>query len=133
MQQAPLLVVEEPLVSRVGVIMEDYITDLGAQYGSRCGTEGVVRHRQHLREGLARIKKRLGGALHAEIDQLLCEAFASMQPETAERLHRQWIERLLVKYYDPMYEYQMGKREGQVIARGTRKEIIERAGEVHGL
>jgi tRNA 2-selenouridine synthase len=132
MQQAPLLVVEEPLVSRVDVIMEDYITDLGAQYRARCGTEGDLRHRQHLREGLARIKKRLGGALHAEIDQLLCQAFASAQPETAERLHRQWIELLLVKYYDPMYEYQMGKREGRVIARGTRTEIIERAGEANG-
>ena len=61
------------------------------------------------------------------------QAFSSAQPETAEQLHRQWIELLLVKYYDPMYEYQMSKREGQVIARGTRLEIIERARDVLGL
>lgn len=127
MQRSPLLVVEESLVSRVSVIVEDYIDNLGARYRNRYGSAGDLRHRQHLGEGLERIKKRLGGTLYARIDQLLREAFSSAQPETAEELHRQWIELLLVEYYDPMYEYQMSKREGRIIARGTRLEIIERA------
>jgi tRNA 2-selenouridine synthase len=49
-----------------------------------------------------------------------------------ENLHRQWIETLLLDYYDPMYEYQMNKREGRVLARGNRAEIIALAPESIG-
>ena len=46
--------------------------------------------------------------------------------------HRQWIELLLVKYYDPMYEYQMQQRQGRVVARGSREDIIRFAAESAG-
>ena len=125
MQASGLLVVEEPLDSRVQVIFEDYVLDLGQRYRQRFGPEGPARHHRHLREGLERIRKRLGGVLHSEIDELMQLAFAG-----DPALHRQWIEALLVKYYDPMYEYQMRQREGAVVARGSREEIIRSAREL---
>ena len=42
----------------------------------------------------------------------------------SEALHRQWIERLLSEYYDPMYEYQMNKKLDRVIYRGSREEFL---------
>ena len=45
-------------------------------------------------------------------------------------VHGRWIELLLVKYYDPMYEYQIGQRQGVVAASGSREEIIARAREL---
>ena len=39
-------------------------------------------------------------------------------------LHRQWIALLLEHYYDPMYEYQLAKREGEVLFRGDRAAVI---------
>lgn len=119
MQASELMVVEEPLESRVQVIFEDYIEDLGRRYAARFGKDGPAGHCQHLREGLARIRKRLGGVLHQEIDNLMLAAF-----DGDPGLHRQWIELLLVKYYDPMYEYQIQQRKGRVVARGSREEII---------
>jgi tRNA 2-selenouridine synthase len=130
MQGAPLLLVEETLASRVQVILEDYVLDLGARYRERYGAEGKERHLQHLVDSLLRIKKRLGGELHSEVGGILQKAFAAGSPEASDALHRQWIERLLVKYYDPMYEYQMTRREGAIIARGARSDIITRAGEI---
>jgi tRNA 2-selenouridine synthase len=124
MQQSGLLVVEEPLASRVQVILEDYIIDLGERYRQRLGDTGPGQHCRHLREGLARIRKRLGGVLHSEVDALMLDAFAN--PAEPDR-HRRWIELLLVKYYDPMYEYQMQQREGEVIGRGSRADIIRMA------
>ena len=53
MQAAELMVVDEPLASRVQVIFEDYIEDLGARYAARFAHDGRARHCQHLREGLA--------------------------------------------------------------------------------
>ncbi|MDJ0877183.1 MAG: tRNA 2-selenouridine(34) synthase MnmH [Halieaceae bacterium] len=126
MRESRLLVVEESVASRVEVIFEDYILDLGARYRDRHADSGPEQHALHLREGLARIRKRLGGELHTEIDQLMQQAFAAVD----EELHRRWIELLLVKYYDPMYEYQIGQREGVVVAAGSRDEIIALAREL---
>lgn len=130
MQVSPMLVVEEPLDQRVQVILEDYIHDLGQRYRQGYPGEEAERHQRHLRDGLARIRKRLGGALHGEIDGQLVAAFSCTDTESAERLHRRWIELLLVKYYDPMYEYQMSNREGELVARGPRREIIEIARDI---
>ena len=126
MQRSPLLLVEEPVESRVQVIYEDYVVDLGERYAARYPLDGAGRHSQHLREGLARIRKRLGGALYAEIDGTMAEAFQ----RSDSALHRRWIEQLLVQYYDHMYDYQMQQREGEILARGSRDEIIARAGEL---
>ncbi len=120
MAAAPLLVVEESIDSRVEVIYEDYVLDLGARYQQRYGEQGGVQHIQHLREGLARIRKRLGGDRFQYIDTLLQRAFSSADSE----LHKEWIADLLVKYYDPMYDYQFAKREGEVVFQGDRDAVI---------
>jgi tRNA 2-selenouridine synthase len=127
MRSSGLLLVEESVAARVQVIFEDYVLDLGQRYGERHGDKGPALHSQHLREGLARISKRLGGVLYREVEELMQRAF-----DGAPELHRQWIEMLLVKYYDPMYEYQIQQREGEVVARGSRDDIIRIAGEFTG-
>jgi tRNA 2-selenouridine synthase len=132
MRASPLLVVDEPLEQRVQVILEDYVHDLGERYHRGWGDESVARHRQHLLEGLARIKKRLGGERYATIEKQMLAAFDQQLRGGDENLHRQWIETLLLDYYDPMYEYQMNKREGRVLARGNRAEIIALAPESIG-
>ncbi len=126
MQGAPLLVVEESVASRVEVIFDDYVIDLGERYAERFGAGGVEGHHRHLSEGLLRIRKRLGGELHRQIDGLMDQAFNLGDAA----LHRQWIELLLVKYYDGMYDYQMQQRAGEVLARGSRDDIIEQAREL---
>jgi tRNA 2-selenouridine synthase len=132
MQASPLLVVEEPVEQRIQVILEDYVGDLGERYHRSWGDGSVVRHRQHLLEGLARIKKRLGGERYTTIEKQMMAAFDHQISGGDDSLHRQWIETLLLDYYDPMYEYQMNKREGKVLARGTRAEIIALARESIG-
>ncbi len=127
MQQAPMMVVEETVASRVNVVIEDYVMDLGRRYQSSYGEEGLARHEHNLRASLERIRKRLGGVLYQEIDQLLVDAFSQQRRTASLELHRAWIEALLVKYYDPMYEYQLSKRDGKVLAAGSRAEVTERA------
>jgi tRNA 2-selenouridine synthase len=127
MQQSPLLVVEESVESRVQVILEDYVEDLGRRYRAAHGEQGPGLHRDKMIVDLAKIQKRLGGVAHAEAEAQMRAAFAEEHSSGDTSAHRVWIEQLLLNYYDPMYEYQMSRREGQVLGRGTRQEILEQA------
>jgi tRNA 2-selenouridine synthase len=124
MRAAPIIVVEEPLERRVEVVVEDYILDLGRRFAERHGEFGPTRHRDKLLADLGKIHKRLGGARHAKTAALLNQAFEQQWLNGDLTQHREWIELLLLGYYDPMYEYQLDKRAGEVLFRGSREEAI---------
>lgn len=155
MESSPLLVIEEGFESRLDVLVEDYVvdlgrrfqkafagetcagTDIGADIGADIGTDGdanravtraVTRaaefHRDKLLDDLSRIKKRLGSERYLKTSGLLQQAFEEQQRSGLMDLHRQWIAILLAEYYDPMYEYQLARRQGEIIYRGSREEII---------
>jgi tRNA 2-selenouridine synthase len=124
MQKAPMLLVEEAIEDRVQVVVEDYVVDLGQRFEEFHGTLGPQLHQQQLQEDLSKIRKRLGGLLHQHVDQKIQDAFA-LQSQTGDLSgHREWIEILLLQYYDPMYDYQLNLREGNIRSRGDRREII---------
>ena len=123
MATAPLLVLEYPIEERVQVVLEDYIVDLGERFHARFGTDGAALHRERLLGDLARTRKRLGGDRHAEIHALMERAFDLQARSGDLAAHREWIRRLLVEYYDPMYAYQLGKREGTRLASGDRETV----------
>jgi tRNA 2-selenouridine synthase len=133
MKKAPLLIVEESLESRIQVILEDYIDDLGQLFLAVSPDQGKRLHKNHMLDALNRILKRLGSELHHELTGLMNNAFDSESCRTSDAghaLHRQWIELLLTQYYDPMYEYQINRREGALLARGNRDDIIETANRI---
>ena len=76
-----------------------------------------------LLDALTRIKKRLGDtryrALHADLSAAL-DSHRLGDPEP----HKKWIEVLLTQYYDPMYNYQMAKRDLAPLFRGNEAEVI---------
>ena len=132
MQAAPMLVLEESIEHRTWVVLEDYIEDLGRRFASAHGERGAELHQNKLLDDLSRIKKRLGGQRHKEVEEQMRQAFAEQRRSGNRELHRDWIETLLVQYYDPMYEYQLGKHEGEVLARGNSEEIIAQAKRLAG-
>lgn len=130
MQGAPLVLVEEPMESRVQVVLEDYIVDLGERFRRRLGADaGDAAHRERLLDGLDRIRKRLGGARHQSIRALMEAAFDAQAAGRGIELHRAWIRALLTDYYDPMYRYQLEQRQGEILFRGSRQAVIDYARE----
>lgn len=129
MTDAPLLVIDEPLESRVQVLLEDYVEDLGVRYRSRFGDSGPRKHRERLLDDLQRIRKRLGGERQQRVASLMEEAFLTQARSGDTAAHRDWIRILLAEYYDPMYAYQMSRREGRRLFTGTRAAVIEFAAE----
>lgn len=125
MSVAPMLVIEESLDSRADVLVEDYIIDLGQRFARRYPEDGSRRHRDTLHNALARVRKRLGGERYLSISADLDTGFKEQQQHNSLRAHHYWIRRLLEEYYDPMYHYQMSRREGKVIAQDNRAAIVD--------
>lgn len=131
MRVAPLVVVEQSLEERVDVVVQDYILDLGERYAKLYAGDGPQRHRDKLLDDLDRIQRRLGGDRHQQVSAMLRAAFDAQWRSGDAGAHREWIRYLLQQYYDPMYDYQLGKREGQCLFRGDRTAVIAWARE-HG-
>ena len=53
----------------------------------------------------------------------MARAFVEQQRSGDVCGHREWIGFLLEKYYDPMYEYQLDQRRGEVLFRGEREAV----------
>ena len=106
MQRAPIVVLEAEKATRIENIYQEYVVHAACP-------------REHLLAALARIQRRLGGTRYQHIAALMANAFDRASAE----LHRQWIERLLEWYYDPMYDYQLGRKEERIVQRGPAEEM----------
>jgi len=71
-----------------------------------------------------RIRRRLGGMRHQQLRQLLSEALAVQAISGDTGLHEDWIRALLRDYYDPMYDYMLSHREGEIVFEGSRDEVM---------
>ena len=124
MQQAPLLLLEVDIQRRVANICREYV-DAELEAGTPPSTL-----QSRYQAALDRIKRRLGGKRHAEVSGELAQSFANGN-------HAPWIERLLIWYYDPMYDYQLQQKQQRVIARGDANtieaalnDLLERLGDL---
>jgi len=133
MRSAPVLVLEADMGERVQHIFEEYVLELWDELKqlSDDETQASTRHQQELLGAIDAIRGRLGGAHHKEIRGLMQAAF-SAQARGDFSPHRLWIEQLLIKYYDPMYEYQLGKKADRIRFRGDREAIVEYASNLWG-
>jgi len=53
------------------------------------------------------------------LQKLLAQAFSG------QGSHQAWIKYLLSEYYDPMYDYQLSKKQQRVQFRGNCSEVEE--------
>lgn len=125
MALSPMVLVEQTLEERVEVIVEDYVLDLGQRFALLYGDQGPARHKEKLQSDLDRIQKRLGGERHRQVSELMAAAFPRQRDSGDLDLHREWVTILLAQYYDPMYDYQLSRRDGAVLFRGNREAVVE--------
>lgn len=122
MANAKIAHVDASLDYRVETILNDYIVSNYEDYKKHSSASAMERFSDSLLSSLERIRKRLGGERYAEIDALMRRALAANNDLDQ---HRAWIRRLLVEYYDPMYEYQLNKKSHRVVFRGSRDSFLE--------
>ncbi|MCK2150924.1 MULTISPECIES: tRNA 2-selenouridine(34) synthase MnmH [Marinobacter] len=126
MSAAPLLVLERSLEERTAIIREDYVEGMCADYLARDGEEdGWLNFQEYLLSALDRIRKRLGGERHQQLRKVMEDALSLQQREHDLSGHDAWIQALLQDYYDPMYDYQLNRKQGRILVQGGPKTIIE--------
>lgn len=125
MKQSPLVLIEAPLSARVEHTFRNYILDALHERQQRYGEPESFRlFSDYLLQALSRIRRRLGGARYAELQTMLQQALDA-HSRGDDTLHRDWIERLLRDYYDPMYTYQIQQKVQRVIFRGSYAEVLQ--------
>ena len=124
MQQAPLIILEATLESRVFHILGEYVLEhLDEIQGTCVPSDPFLALEERLSSSLLAIRKRLGGAGYAAISEQLGAAIKAHREGDASG-HQEWIKTLLIDYYDPMYAYQLEKKQHRVVFRGSAEEVM---------
>ena len=124
-EQAPVVVLEASMETRIGVVFDEYITASLAEYQQYHGEQqGFDIWAANLQLSLARVERRLGGMRYKIFSEVMDSAIAAHRNgETSG--HCQWIELLLGEYYDPMYDYQLSKKADRILFRGNAAAIAD--------
>ncbi|GIU15149.1 MULTISPECIES: tRNA 2-selenouridine(34) synthase MnmH [unclassified Shewanella] len=124
MQTASVLVLEESMDARLARLLNEYVHKMHSGYIQRLGEEaGFEAFAQYLAQSITGIKKRLGGKQHDELQAMIIDALSMQTSQNDTRGHLGWIELLLVKYYDPMYQYQIDKKSERILFRGDHQAM----------
>lgn len=120
----PVIELEVPFAERVQHILKEYVTELHEEYAQAYSeAEAYLRYKQNLLDSLFRIRKKLGFKRYDELKIIMEQAFdEQLVGDTS--LHEQWIAALLKEYYDPMYDYQLEKKDNRVCFKGDRDAVL---------
>ncbi len=124
MKQVPLVLLTASIEERVDITFDEYINDALTEHQQHYGEQhGFTIWAEQLNTCFDKIQRRLGGVRYATFKKLLNNALVLHQQQNDRSLHRQWIEHLLVDYYDPMYDFQLSKKEHRVVFKGNRDDV----------
>ncbi|MDG6778595.1 tRNA 2-selenouridine(34) synthase MnmH [Thiomicrorhabdus sp. zzn3] len=113
------IVLETPLDERIAITLDEYVRQAQQEYAS------IDDWQAFMQSALARIQKRLGGERYQRVATQFNDALQQQRQTGSTEFHRSWIKTLLLEYYDPMYDYQMQKRQHKVTFSGSKEEVIE--------
>ena len=126
MQRAPILILDCDMPQRIANCFDDYVPDLLARYTAALGTQtGFEAYAEHHRNSLARISKRFGPENYRRALELLDLALERHARHADTSLYADFIELLLRDYYDPMYDYQLSRKQNRVLFKGNAGDIVD--------
>ncbi len=124
LQSAPEIRLLVSMEQRVERLRRDYVQPIVDHYQSGGGLTDWPSVEEHIRANLQRIRKRLGGARHDDLQRLLTNAVAALGQQDDWGAFDQLIRSLLTDYYDPMYRYQQQKQNRPCLCEGTQDEVL---------
>lgn len=123
MQESPIVQLDTPLEQRIEITYQEYIVeDLGERQAMLGEQAGFANWADNLAYCIDKIQKRLGGARHKTIRELLSQAIQHHDSGNRD-YHHALIENLLLEYYDPMYSHQLEKKRQRVVFKGSQDEV----------
>ena len=120
-----LILLDTPLEKRIEITFNEYVVDELVEYQKLFKSRAIEFWSTNMLDRIDKIERRLGGKRYKEIREFFNLALKEHINSGNLEKHKLWIEPLLVKYYDPMYDYQISKKEKNILFRGGEDEVIE--------
>ena len=114
MQSADLMIIKVSMEERLENIYLEYVKKPQENHIS------YEKIKYSIQNSLLNIKNRLGLLNYGLINDKIELAFL----RSKKQLHKDWIHSLLINYYDPMYNYQLGKKKIRCIMEGGKDTIM---------
>jgi tRNA 2-selenouridine synthase len=121
---SPVVLLEDSLESRIRRTRREYVDRQLEEFLEHDADDGFHRYADHLRSSLQRIARRLGGKRFQELSKIMDEALTIQESGGGSARHETWIERLLVDYYDPMYDYQIKGKGDRIKFVGSADQVL---------
>lgn len=126
MEDADIVVVEDPFELRIERLKEEYFDRMTHDFLNAYGEEkGWIEYSEYLHHGLHAIRKRLGSQRAIELKNLLDNALNVQKTSGNTEVHFDWLRPLLHEYYDPMYRYQLSKKQERIVFSGTYDAVLQ--------
>lgn len=121
----PVLIVDEPLEKRIETIHKAYISSRLDEFLAADPVAGFQHFSRYLLQALYRVRKRLGGVRFQSLQAMMQQALKQQEWAGGDDAHRDWIKQLLTDYYDPMYDYQLSKKDNPILFRGAGADVLD--------
>lgn len=122
--QGDLVLLDTPFEERVEITVIEYVIESQKKYAELFGEKGLQEWIDYIRNGITRIKKRLGGERYQRIMNALELAVQNQICSSKYDLHKSWIAILLNEYYDPMYQHQIKNTTKEIIFKGNSEDVL---------
>ena len=122
-KQSHIFVLRIPREERVKLILRDYVVAMWSNFKDL--DNPYERFFQYYKLPFDRIEKRLGGLMYKECLVDLKNAVDLFEKEGSFEGHKAWIEKLLIHYYDPLYEKGLAKKKEFIVGEGSEAELVE--------
>lgn len=128
LSQAPIVLLQVADEERVEISFQEYVIDnLAAFTALHHGdaTAGFAAFSTYLQHSLDKIQQRLGGVRYQHAKQLLQQALKQHQEHGELAAYYELVRFILCDYYDPMYDYQLSKKQQRIVFQGSAAEVSE--------
>ncbi|MBU0655553.1 MAG: tRNA 2-selenouridine(34) synthase MnmH [Gammaproteobacteria bacterium] len=128
LQQAPLVLMQVSDEERVEISYQEYVVDTCAAFTELHGGDGeagFAAFSAYLLGSLDKIQRRLGGVRYQQVRKQMQDALALQQASGQTQAHYAWVRFILLDYYDPMYDYQISKKQDRLVFTGSPQEVRE--------
>lgn len=132
MGRSPVAQIVADRAERVENLHRDYIVQSAGAYVAAFGEAGLEHFFAALLDAVDRIRKRLGGAGHRAVRGRMEAAIDRHRRTGDDAGHRAWIDAVLERYYDRLYDWQLEQKAERIVFRGTYDEVRAYLAEVLG-